>query len=85
MIQWLVGMNPFEALALLRMVGGYHNVWWRRAPLLGRGFSSSIVGAGGWVDQLIPHGSSASTWSKCWVGKILKVIKYCIDAFDAKC
>ena len=32
MIRGPVGKDPFEALALPRMVGGHHAEWWRRAP-----------------------------------------------------
>ena len=55
MIRWLVGKDPFEALALLRMVGGHSRIEavWRRAPLLGRGFLlvCRLEREDGWTDR----------------------------------
>ena len=77
-------MNPFEALALLRMVGGHYTVWWRRAPLLGRGFlliCSWIRRKGGPVDPI--YGFGASTRFNCYCSlQVIKVNYH--DVIEAK-
>ena len=63
-----MGMDPFKALAFLRMVGGHsHTVWFGVVPCCKEeGFSLSVIGAGGWVDRLSPFGSGASMGLLVW-------------------
>ena len=78
MIQLLVGMNPFEALALLKMVDSYHIVWWHRAPLLRRGFLLVCSWSGRMGGPVEP------SWVWCFndskeVMRVIVCLKQCFD------